>query len=53
VTIHNKDLISLWHLRWSWYNSFNLFLTLLQLKQVQQGAVKIPLSWLLFLFVIW
>lgn len=53
VTAHNKDLISLWHLRWSWYNRFNLFLTLLQLKQVQQGAVKIPLSWLLFLFLIW
>lgn len=27
-----------------WYNNVNLFLTLLQLKQVQQGAVKIPLS---------
>jgi len=28
----------------NWYNSVNLFLTLLQLKQVQRGAVEIPLS---------
>ena len=53
VTVHNKDVISLWQMRWSWYNNVNLFLTLLQLKQVQQGAVEIPLSWLLFHFMIW
>jgi hypothetical protein len=28
----------------SWYNNVNLFLTLLQLKQVHRGAVEIPLS---------
>lgn len=53
VTKDNKNIMSFWHLRWSWYNIVNLFLTLLQLKQVQRRAVKIPLSWLLFHFMIW
>ena len=53
VTLDNKNIMSFWLLRWNWYNINNLFLTLLQLKQVQQGAVRIPLSWLLFHLMIW